>query len=171
MLSGCIGMEKEKLIVSACLLGENTRYDGGACPLAMRILDGLYDKFDVFPVCPEYLSGLPVPRLPSEIEPGRTGEDVLSLNAKVFSSCGGDLTTEFLKGAESAGKTAADNNIRKALLKERSPSCGKKFIYDGTFSGKIVEGSGVTATLLKNQGVEIFSEEELESLAGKIPWY
>lgn len=133
---------KEKLLVSACLLGENCKYSGGNNydPAA----EALRERFDLVPVCPEQLGGLPTPRAPSE----RVGEKVLSRE-------GADVTDAFRLGAEKTLAIAAAHGVRRAVLQERSPSCGCGMIYDGSFSGRLVPGMGVTAQLLADNGIKV----------------
>lgn len=133
---------KEKLLVSACLLGENCKYNGGNNydPVAAS----LRDRFELVPVCPERLGGLPTPRAPSE----RVGEKVLDRE-------GADVTDAFRLGAEKALAIAKAHGVRRAVLQERSPSCGCGTIYDGSFSGKLIPGMGVTAQLLAENGIQV----------------
>ena len=140
---------KEKLLVSACLLGETCRYDGKSN--LIPAVEALRERFELVPVCPEQLGGLPTPRIPSE----RVGERVLSRE-------GADVTEAFRLGAERAA--ALSQGAARALLKERSPSCGSRYIYDGTFSGRVVPGMGVAAELLAGKGVAVYSEECVELL-------
>jgi len=146
-------MMKEKLLVSACLLGENCKYSGGNNRLPEEQLKALEERYNIISVCPEVLGGLPTPRTPSEIR----GEYVLTAE-------GVDVTEAFRKGAEAALKKAEEQQCRKALLKQRSPSCGSGLRYDGTFSGIVIPGDGVTAAMLKEQGIPVFSENELEKI-------
>ena len=142
---------KEKLLISACLCGKNTKYNGGN-NLIEKIFE-LEKKYDLYLVCPEVDGGLPVPRVPSEI----VGDKVL--NKELI-----DVTKEFNVGANNALKVVIANDIKKALLKDGSPSCGVSTIYDGTFSGSKIEGSGVTAKLLKEFGVKVYSENDIDEL-------
>jgi uncharacterized protein YbbK (DUF523 family) len=143
-------------VISACLVGCQCRYDGR---------DNKVDRFSemvergeaVF-VCPEQLGGLSTPRPPAEIV-GGTGEDVLDGKAKVITVGGVDVTDQFLKGAEEALRMAKLVGAKVAVLKERSPSCGSSFIYDGSFTGHKIPGHGVTAALLKRHGIRVYSEE------------
>ena len=144
-------MNKDKLLISACLIGENCKYNGGNNHIEQ--LDKLIEKFDLVPVCPEQLGGLPTPRNPSEIKEGR-----------VVNTLGTDVTDAFCIGAENTLKIALENNCKLCLLKERSPSCGANFIYSGDFSGTVIKGSGFTASLLRENGFEIFTEEEIYEL-------
>lgn len=141
-------MEKEKVLVSACLLGLNCKYDGKN-NRNEKVLEYIKDK-EVIPVCPEIFGGLQTPRIPSEI----VGDKVLN-REKI------DVTKEYQKGAEETLYLAKLFNVKKALLKESSPSCGSNTIYDGTFSKNKKEGMGITAQLLKENGIEIISEKEL----------
>lgn len=149
------------ILVSACLLGVNCRYDG----LAKRYeaLTDLAAKGKVIPVCPEQLGGCPTPRQRCEIA-GGTGADVLAGICSVKSVTGEDMTESFVKGARETLKIAKACNVKRAILKSRSPSCGFGQIYDGSFEGRLVDGNGVTAELLNQNGIQLFSEETLEDL-------
>lgn len=116
------------------------------------MLDAL-PRLQLVPVCPEILGGLPTPRTPSE----RQGE-------RVVSKTGADVTAAYRKGAEEALRLARLFGCRKALLKERSPSCGRRQIYDGSFSGRLIPGDGVTARLLEQEGIAVFGESQLQQL-------
>ena len=140
---------KEKLLVSACLLGENCKYSGGNN--YTPAVEALKEKFDVIPVCPEQMGGLPTPRIPAE----RVGEKVLTRE-------GADVTAEYRKGAEDALAVAKTNGVKFAVLQERSPSCGSECVYDGTFSGKLIPGQGVTAQLLEKNGIKVYSSGRIE---------
>ncbi len=145
------------LLVSACLVGIPCRYDGGSCPLAH--LQALAAQGGVLPVCPEAAGGLSTPRPPAEIH-GSDGSDVLDGQAQVVDIEGKDVTAEFLAGAQRTLRVAQRWGIQEAILKARSPSCGVGQIHDGSFSSRLVEGDGVTAALLKREGVMVKSEEE-----------
>lgn len=138
------------IIVSACLAGLNTRYDGKAS--IDEEVYRLVKEGKAIPVCPEQLGGLATPRLPSEIR-GGTGSDVLEGRAVVVNAKGEDVTENYLRGAYEVLKLARQVGAEKVILKARSPSCGFGCIYDGTFSRKLVEGNGVTAELLKREGL------------------
>lgn len=141
----------EKMLVSACLLGVSCRYDGKS--KGDDRVKALMDKYDLIPVCPEIMGGMPTPRVPSEIKNGRVyGED------------GNDVTEYFKKGAEEVLSLAKLYGCKKALLKENSPSCGFGRVYDGSFSKKLVEGNGIAADLLYENGIEIFGEESIDRL-------
>jgi uncharacterized protein YbbK (DUF523 family) len=144
-------------LVSACLLGICTRYDGGCCPIPRLIQ--LAAQGLAVPVCPEVAGGLPVPRPPAEIV-GGDGQAVLDGQARVLTIEGEDVTEAFLAGARQALEAAQRLGIRQAVLKDDSPSCGCGRIYNGTFSGRMVSGKGVTAVLLQRNGITVLSEEE-----------
>ena len=140
---------KEPLLVSACLLGTDCKYNGGNNALPPEQLAALEAKYRLVPVCPERDGGLPTPRVPSE----RRGERVLNRE-------GEDVTEAFRKGAALALEAARKAGCTRALLKERSPSCGSGRIYDGSFSGTLIPGDGVTAALLKEKGLAVYGETE-----------
>ncbi len=141
----------EKILVSACLLGRNCRYDGKNCSSAeVRELE---KKYILIPVCPEELGGLSTPRIPSEIRDGR-----------VYDREGNDVTEYFLTGADKALQRAFEEGISIALFKSLSPSCGSKIVYNGHFDGGKTEGDGITAALLKKHGISVYTEEEIEKL-------
>lgn len=136
------------ILVSACLLGVNCRYDGkGALIEQLRELS---QKHNLIPVCPEIYGGLATPRDPAE----RVGESVVTCN-------GQDVTKQYEKGAQEILKLAKFYDCKYAILKERSPSCGYGKIYDGTFSKKLIEGNGVTAQLLADNGIRVLGEQDI----------
>jgi uncharacterized protein YbbK (DUF523 family) len=137
----------ETLLISACLLGANCKYNGGNNALPPEVLERLRQRYRLIPVCPETAGGLPIPREPSE----RRGE-------RVINRVGQDVTAEFQKGAELAAALARRFQIRKALLKSNSPSCGSGSIYDGSFSGTLTVGDGVTSEYIKCEGIETVSD-------------
>ena len=143
-----------KILVSACLLGVNCRYDGGNSRNENAVKRHKLEEF--VPVCPEEAGGLPTPRPPVEIV-GGDGNDVLDGKAKVMTADGEDKTEAFLKGAQHALKLAQSQGATRVVLKSKSPSCGCGTIYDGTFSGTLIVGDGVTAALLKRHGIEVIS--------------
>lgn len=145
------------LIISACLAGEICRYTGDGID-NYPDLRRLVENGRAVSVCPEVLGGAPVPRDPCEIK-GGDGFDVLDGRARVFSSHGEDKTDVFLAGAESVLAAARKCGAVAAVLKERSPSCGSGFIYDGSFAGKKVPGCGCTAAMLIRAGLDVYSEE------------
>jgi len=138
----------KNILCSACLLGVKCRYDGKSKPND-KVLD-LIGKENLIPMCPEQLGGLATPREPAQ----RRGD-------KVITETGKDVTSYFQDGAEQVLKLDKIFGVKKAILKQRSPSCGCGQIYDGTFSKTIIEGNGVTATLLKSNGIIVITEEDL----------
>jgi len=137
------------ILVSKCLLGEICRYDGKSCKNEKVVELG--DKYTLIGVCPEILGGLSVPREPCEIKDGA-----------VLTKSGKDVTAAFKIGAEKVFEIAKDKDIRFAILKARSPSCGLGKIYDGNFRGKLTDGNGITAEKLYINGVHIMTEEEIK---------
>jgi len=135
----------ETLLISACLMGYNCKYNGGNNALPEDVLASLRQRYRLIPVCPEAAGGLPTPRVPSERRGGR-----------VVTRDGRDVTAAFRRGAEIAGKLAERTGARLALLKSGSPSCGSGMIYDGSFTGTLMPGDGVTAEYLKNKNLTIF---------------
>ena len=142
---------KRKLIISACLLGVGCRYDG--CRVTKVDVAALSERFELIPVCPEIMGGLPTPRIPSE----RVGERVIMKD-------GTDVTDNFLRGAEETYMLASSLGADIALLKEKSPSCGNGRIYDGSFSGTLTDGYGVAAEYLRARGITVYGESELDEL-------
>ena len=143
-----------KLLISACLLGVCCRYDGNSVmhPLAEK----LAEQYELIPVCPEQLGGLPTPRRPSE----RQGD-------RVRTDSGEDVTLQYRRGAEETLRLCRFFGCEAAVLKERSPSCGSGRIYDGTFSRVLTEGNGVTAALLQESGVRVYGESQMHYLLKK----
>lgn len=139
------------ILISACLLGVHCRYDG-TDKLQPQWLDALKGHH-LIPVCPEQLGGLSTPRPPSEI--------VSELPVRVEANTGSDVTVPFIRGAEETLRLARLSGASCAVLKEGSPSCGVNRIYDGTFSDVRKPGLGLTARLLKEAGLTLYSEEEL----------
>ena len=146
-------MSMEKLLISACLLGERCRYDGGTNALPEALLAALRESYELLPVCPERDGGMPTPRIPSERRGGA-----------VVNRAGEDVTAYFARGAELAVQKAAGCACRLALLKERSPSCGSGLIYDGSFTGTLVDGYGLAAERLTAAGVAVFGESRVKEL-------
>ena len=139
------------ILVSACLLGCACRYDGKSKPHPLAV--ELARRGLAVPVCPEQLGGLPTPREPSE----RRADAVVTKS-------GADVTAQFRRGAEQALHLARLYGCKAAVLKERSPSCGSGEVYDGTFSGRLTPGDGVTAALLKANGIAVYGESDLDAL-------
>lgn len=149
--------------MSACLLGQPVRYDGRSSGHP-DLLQLWQQQGRVVPLCPEVAGGLPTPRPPAEI-PGGQGGAVLDGEARVVTVQGEDVSAEFLAGARLALELVRRHGIRVAVLKSGSPSCGNRKVYDGTFSGSKIDGEGVTSALLRREGVQVFSELELEEAA------
>ncbi len=143
------------ILISACLLGVNCKYDG-TNSLTPDIISK-FEKEGIVPVCPEQLGGLTTPRMAAEIVNG-TGKNVIDGEARVIDKKGEDVTMLFLKGAMETVKIAKKSNIKGAILKSNSPSCSSSLIYDGTFTSKLIDGDGVTGALLKREGIQVYSE-------------
>ena len=144
----------ERLLISTCLLGLATRYDGRSkTVLSEADISKLSERYELVPVCPEIYGGLPTPRTPSE----RVGDKVLRKDGK-------DVTENYRKGALDALTLCRLFDIKKALLKACSPSCGKGKVYDGSFSGTLTPGHGVAAEMLLANGIEVYTENEIDKL-------
>jgi uncharacterized protein YbbK (DUF523 family) len=150
-----------KILISACLLGEKVRYHGGDAAVSDGILETWRREGRLVPICPEVAGGLSVPRPAAEIQ-GAGGRAVLNGIARVLTSGGANVTDAFLAGARAGLDASRRDEVRIAVLKEGSPSCGSKEIHDGTFSGRRKTGAGVTAALLAENQVRVFNEHELE---------
>ena len=138
----------KNILVSACLLGEPCRYDGKSKPCERVIT--LKNTYNLIPICPEVMGGLPTPRTPSEI----CGERVLMKDGR-------DVTENYNRGAQKALEIARENACTVAILKEKSPSCGSGLIHNGSFDGGLVEGDGITTQLLKQNGIRVLGESEI----------
>ncbi|MGI6037297.1 MAG: DUF523 domain-containing protein [Limnochordia bacterium] len=154
-------MAKERYLVSACLAGVCSRFDGQGHP-HKHIIE-LIGQGVALPVCPEQLGGLTTPRPPAEIV-GGTGMDLWAGRARVMTAAGTDVTAQFIKGAQETLKLGELFGAHKAILKAKSPSCGPSLIYNGTFQGQLTPGMGVTAALLHKAGWQIYSEDDLFQL-------
>ena len=148
-----VAMKRERILVSACLMGEEVRYDGRAAEAGSELLAQWRDEGRVVSFCPECAAGLPIPRPPAEIR-----------NGHVYADTGEDQTESFERGALLALKLCQSQEIRLALLKENSPSCGSHTVYDGSFSGQLRPGEGLVTRMLREHGIQVFSENELEQL-------
>jgi uncharacterized protein YbbK (DUF523 family) len=156
-----------KILVSSCLLGEDVKYDGTNSSIALNpkfsfsskelFMDILCEN-EIYSFCPEVAGGLSIPRIPAEIVKNDKPFIVQNQN-------GEDVTINFLLGAKKALDLCKEENIKVALFKSKSPSCGNGQIYDGTFSKTLIDGFGLTAKLLKENGIEVFNEKELKELA------
>ena len=140
-----------RILISACLLGVGCRYDGASKPHPLA--EELSKKHVLIPVCPEQLGGLPTPRPPAE----RQGE-------RVVANTGADVTAQYRRGAEETLRLCRQFDCAAAVLKEKSPSCGCNQIYDGTFTGTLTAGVGVTAELLEENGIPVYGESNIEAL-------
>ena len=141
----------EKILISACLVGDKVKYDGHSNYNEKIKL--LLEKYELVPFCPEVEGGLKTPRKPSE-----------RVKDRVKMEDGKDVTRNFENGAELALNICLYLGIKIAILKEGSPSCGSKKIYDGSFSHKLIDGEGVTTELLKRKGIKVISEDEIDTL-------
>lgn len=142
------------ILISGCLLGINCRYDGKG-----KLIDAyeqLSKKYNLIPICPEQLGGLTTPRTPAEI-----------VNQRVITKEGVDVTEQYTKGANEVLQLAKLYQCTIAILKERSPSCGSNSRYDGTFTGTLINGDGITAALLKENGITVYGESQIEKLLSK----
>ncbi len=146
-------MSRPQYVVSACLCGLPTRYDGQAKPVPSAV-QAVLDAGLVLPVCPECMGGLPTPRPPAEI----CGE-------RVINTQGVDVTAPYQSGAEQVLALCREHGITCAILKQNSPSCGCHFVYDGSFSRRLVVGKGVTAALLSAHGITVYDEDEWQKKA------
>jgi uncharacterized protein YbbK (DUF523 family) len=150
----------EKILISACLLGENVRYNAEVADILPQV-SSLYDRYEIIPVCPEVDGGLAVPREACEIQGTGEGGGVLDGTAQVIGRNGTNCTAAFVKGANSVLKKALDNGVKLAVLKQRSPSCGSAYIYTGNFDGTKIKGAGVCTALLVRNSIEVISEEDI----------
>lgn len=146
-------IDMEKVLISACLLNMPCRYDGKG--VYSEEVFKLFKEYTFVPLCAEVLGGLDTPREPSEIEPGRTAGDVLDGRAKIYSKSGRDVTDFFIDGANIVLDICLREGIRKAFLKEKSPSCGVSIVYNGLFDGTKKDGRGILAELLIRNGIEV----------------
>lgn len=144
-------LKTKPLLISACLLGQPCRYDGKSKPLPG--IKQLQKAYKLIPVCPESLGGLTTPREPCEI-----------LNGRVCTKSGKDCTAQYMAGAQTVLAIAKAHGCTAALLKARSPSCGAGEIYNGSFTKTLTPGDGVTAALLKKNGIAVFNENQLAAL-------
>lgn len=141
----------EKIIVSSCLLGNNTKYNGKNNYISD--IELLKDIYEIIPICPEVMGGLSIPRIPSEVR-----------GNMVIDKEGNDVTKYYILGMNKTLDIVNKYNIKIAILKDGSPSCGNSLIYDGTFSGNKINGFGVTAKELSKLGVRIYNENNFKEL-------
>ena len=142
---------KEKLLISSCLLGNNVKYNGKNNYI--EGIEALKEKYELIIICPEVMGGLSIPRIPSE-----------RLNDKIINKELKDVSLEFKKGANIALDLVKKYNIKYALLKDGSPSCGSTYIYDGTFNGIKINNVGVTVEYLKKENIKIYTEKNWKEL-------
>ena len=148
-------MSKGIYLISACLLGINCRYNGTSSRI--EAFESLIDSGRLIPVCPEVLGGLDTPRKPCEIIAQING------GVKIMTKCGLDCTSEFQNGAQKVLEMAKVCQVKKVILKANSPSCGSGYVYDGTYSGKLTKGYGVTSKLLLENDIEVYNETNWEN--------
>jgi len=160
--------EASKILVSACLLVQPVRYNGSAKAAAHPLLEQWRQEGRTVAVCPELAAGFGVPRPAAEIAEARDGEAVLGGTASVIEATGADVTDRYLAGAQSALALALEQECRFAVLTDGSPSCGSGFIYDGSFGGRKHPGIGVTTALLRQHGIEVFAETEIDALHARL---
>ncbi len=157
-----------RILVSACLLGEPVRFDGGARTLAHPALARWASEGRLVRFCPECAAGLPTPRPAAEIAPGDDADAVLDGRGAIRDRDGADRTAAFLAAARLALATAQAHGCAFALLADRSPSCGVRRVHAGRFDGTLRAGMGVTAALLVRHGVRVFAETEIDALAARL---
>ncbi|WHP32282.1 DUF523 domain-containing protein [Trabulsiella odontotermitis] len=158
---------KEKILISACLMGFPVRYNQSDKPLRSALLERWQQEERLIVHCPELAAGLETPRLPAELTGGQ-GADALAGGAKIREVDGSDVTPHYLLAAWLALKTAQENHCRFAIMTDGSPTCGSSRIYDGTFQGKTIAGEGVAAALLRQHGIEVFAEHQMAALAQRL---
>ena len=147
-------MKSQKILISACLLGQNVKYDGNNNSILENLfIKKLLNLNMLLPICPEVEGGLPTPRAPVEIK-----------DKKAIDKEGNDKTKNFFLGAQKTCQFALENDVKIAIMKAKSPSCGKGKIYDGTFSKKLIDTSGIVVMALEEIGIEVFSEDDLKKL-------
>ena len=145
-----------KILISHCLLGENCKWNGRNN--AREMIIALQDKVEFIPVCAEVWGGLPTPRIPSE-----------RVEDKVMNEIGLEVTRQYVEGAKKVLEVALKNNVKYAIFKERSPSCGVHQIYNGKFERTPIDGKGVTTELLEQNGIKVFSDEDIEEILRTLP--
>ncbi len=146
----------DKILLSRCFLGENVRYNSEIITFNSPLIKLWQQQKRIIAICPEVAGGLTVPREPAEQQ---------AHNDEVITISGSNVSKQFNKGANQALALCQQHNIRFAVLKESSPSCGSTLIYDGSFSNKKIAGQGITSKLLTKAGIKVFSENNLNELA------
>ena len=157
-------LSNNKILVSACLCGEKCRYNGSS--VSNNVVDTLEQK-NIIKICPELLGGLLIPREPCEIV-GGTASDVIRGNAKILGLSGKNYTKQYMRGVKEVINITKKNNVKMAVLKQKSPSCGYGKVYNGEFSGKIIEGNGILAEELLKMGIDSFVQTRLTMSRSKM---
>lgn len=158
----------QRILVSACLAGQRVRYDGVMLAQTHDIIKHWRAEGRLVEVCPEIAGGLPVPRPAAEIRGAGGGPAVLERRAQVVAIDGANVSSAFLEGARRVLALAREHNVRVAVLKEGSPSCGSTRIYDGRFAHASIDGQGVTAALLRQAGIEVFGEDRIAAADARL---
>lgn len=159
-----------KILVSGCLLGLPVRYNGCSLTLESELLSHWSKLGMIVPLCPEIAAGFQTPRPPAEIEPGYDGFDVSVGHGRIFEDNGSDVTDLFQTGAQIALETAIAEGCGHALLTDGSPSCGSTFIYSGRHDGEQRRGFGVVASRLKEAGIKVFAQHQIQQLADDLSY-
>ncbi len=154
----------EKILISACLLGEPVRFDGQSKAIDNNMIHSWLKEGRLVTVCPEVFGGLTTPRPAAEIMANSHHKTSSPLTIKVQTKESVDVSQAFIKGAQQALTLCKQHDIKFALLSARSPSCGNEKIYDGTFSKNLIDGQGVTADLLNKHGIQVFNQDQIEQL-------
>jgi uncharacterized protein YbbK (DUF523 family) len=147
-----------KILVSACLLGERVRYDAKIKKVQHPLFEKWLQQSIILPACPEVLGGLPTPRPAAEI----------MINGNIETAQGDDVSKSFSQGAQKTLAIAVKHNIKIAILTELSPSCGSSKIYDGSFSRNVIDGQGMTTKLLRDNGIFVFNQFQLQEAQNKL---
>lgn len=158
----------EKIVVSACLVGAKVRYDGADNYCDNMVFCKWLAEGRMVTVCPEFASGCSVPRPPVEIVGINSGAGVFNGTSQVMTKGGIDVSDMFISGAKTALNLVLQNSIKIGILKNKSPSCGCSKVYDGSFSKIVIDGDGVTASLLKQEGIEVYSEDEIYKVVERL---
>ena len=156
-----------KILISACLMGQKVRYNASDLAISSELFDAIKTQVELFEFCPEVAGGLATPRAPAEIIAG-SGAEVLQQQSRVRCADNSDVTDAFLKGAHLALEICQQQGISLALMTESSPSCGSHLIHNGEFRGIKIAGAGVTAALLQQHGIQVFSQFQLAELLQEI---
>jgi uncharacterized protein YbbK (DUF523 family) len=163
----------EKILISGCFLGQKVRYDGNANSLSDKVIQQWKNQNRLISICPEVSGGLSTPRAAAEIQISIISEHLYTelqpaFIKTIFTKEGVDVSDAFYRGAQIALRLCQKYEIRFALMKESSPSCGSRLIYDGSFTNNKVLGEGITIALLREHGIEVFSENNITSLVDRL---